>query len=520
MKSTVFSFGILALVTVAASAVSVAQAVTGDLIPKPGKMVLRDGAYLLKAKEVTGECLKVGRDAAMPKEGYRLTVTENGISAASADDAGAFYALQTLLQLAVPAGKGVFSVPCVEITDSPQYGWRGVMLDDARHFLGKETVKKTLDLMGQYKLNVFHWHLVDDQGWRLEIKSHPELVEYGAARPESVGFAERPVFVKGEGVRYKLNGEKYGPFFYTQDDVREIIAYAAERHITVVPEIEIPGHVRALLAARPDLGCRGNELERVPRIGWGIEKDVLCAGNDDTIKFMEDIFDEVCALFPSEIIHIGGDECPKDRWEVCPKCQARKKSLGVADERGLQAWMTTHFAEYLGKKGKRAVGWDEVLFGDVPKNVIGMSWRMPKKTGKARKEFVSAAQAVERGFDIVMTPNGFCYYSYRQAIPEDPYPYYQVGDPLPLDKAYSFDPMADLPGSARAHVLGGQAGIWTESIWNRYDLEWKMWPRTFAMAEILWSAPPSPRDYLDFRRRATVHRRRLIAQNVNCAPVP
>ena len=510
MKSTVSSFGILYLVTVAVFAVSVTEAAMVDLLPKPGKVVSRDGAYLLKAKEVNAECLSVGRDATLPKEGYRLTVTDN---------AGAFYALQTLRQLAVPAGKGVFAVPYVEITDGPQYAWRGVMLDDARHFLGKETVKKTLDLMGQYKLNVFHWHLVDDQGWRLEIKSHPELVEYGAVRPESVGFAENPVFVRGEGMRYRLNGEKYGPFFYTQDDVREIIAYAAERHITVVPEIEIPGHVRALLAARPDLGCRGNELERIPRVVWGIEKDVLCAGNDDTIKFMEEILDEVCALFPSQIIHIGGDECPKDRWKACPKCQMRKKSLGIADERGLQAWMTTHFAKYLGKKGKRAVGWDEVLYGDVPKNVIGMSWRMPDTTGKVRKEFVSAAQAVGKGFDVVMTPNGFCYYSYRQSIPDDPYPYYSVGAPIPLDKAYSFDPMADLPDSARVHVLGGQAGLWTESIWNRYDLEWKMWPRTFAMAEILWSAPPMPRDYLDFRRRAITHRRRLIAQNVNCSPI-
>lgn len=519
MKSGKMSFFRMLGVKIAIFMALGAEATISNLIPMPAKVIPREGVYLLKGKDIFRECIAVDRDHSLTREGYRLAVSENGIRAVVADDAGAFYALQTLRQLAVPVKAGVFAVPCVEITDSPQYRWRGVLLDDARHFLGKETVKKTLDLMGQYKLNVFHWHLVDDQGWRLEIKKHPELVEYGSVRPASVGFGERPVRLPDGGVRYKVNGEKYGPFFYTQDDVREIVAYAAERHITVVPEIEIPGHERALLAARPDLACRGSELERVPRVFWSAEKDVLCVGNDDMIKYMEEIFDEVCDLFPSEIIHIGGDECPKDRWKACVKCQARKKALGLDDERGLQAWMTAHFAEYLGRKGRRVVGWDEVLYGNVPKSVIGMNWRVSAKVGVGG-DYVSAADAISRGFDMVMTPGRLCYYSEPQSIPDDPYPYYNVGSGTPLEKAYSFDPMENLPDAARSHVLGGQASVWTESIWNRYDLEWKMWPRTLAMAEILWSAPAVPRDYQDFRRRAIAHRQRLIKQHVNCAPVP
>ena len=504
------------------SLVVASMAVMADvpaLIPHPRSVKFGDGAFLLNAKALAADCMAVTRDPSLPKEGYSLSVRTDGIRAAAADDAGAFYALQTLRQLALPAGKGAFAVPCVEIQDHPQYRWRGVMLDDSRHFLGKETVKKVLDLMGQYKLNVLHWHLVDDQGWRLEIKKHPELVEYGAVRPASVGFGERPSWPKGGGIHYEVNTERYGPYFYTQEDVREVLAYAAARHITVVPEIELPGHERALLAARPDLGCRGSELARVPRVFWSIESDVLCAGNDDVLRYLEDIFDEVCELFPSEIIHIGGDECPKTRWKECPKCQARKKALGLSDERDLQSWMTAHFADYLAKKGRRIIGWDEVLHGDVPKSVIGMSWRMSAKGG-AGGDYVSAADAIARGFDMVMTPSRLCYYSAPQALPDDPYPYYSAGSGISLARAYTFDPMANLPESARGHVLGGQTSVWTESIWTRFDLEWKMWPRTFAMAEILWSDPPAPRNFEAFRLRAAAHRRRLVAQHVNCAPVP
>ena len=465
--------------------------------------------------ETGGTCpagaeVRVEKVAGMPAEGYELFVTTNGVTIRHSDAAGLFYAKTTLDQLLNQ------TIPCVEIKDSPAYRWRGVMVDEARHFLGKETVKKVLDLMGQYKLNVLHWHLVDDQGWRIEIKRHPELVEYGAVRPASVAYGPRPMARGKGGIRWEYSDERYGPYFYTQDDIREIIAYAAARHITVVPEIEIPGHVRALLAARPDLGCRGEALERRPRIAWGVESDVLCAGNDAAVRYMEEIFDEVCALFPSEYIHIGGDECPTVRWKKCPKCQARKAALGLGDERGLQAWMTAHFAEYLAKKGKRPVGWDEALCGDVPRNMVGMKWRM---SGKG-DGYVSTETAIARGFDMILTPSGMCYYSRPQGIPDDPFPYYSPNSNLTLEKAYSFDPMAGLPQNARSNVLGGQASMWTEFIWNRFDLEYKMWPRTLAMAEALWTAPPTPRDYKYFRRRALAHRKRLIVQHVNCAPIP
>ena len=285
-----------------------------NLIPMPRKAVFGEDVYLLYADEVTAECLTMERDSSIPKEGYRLSVDGKGIRVCVADDAGVFYMLQTLRQLAVSTGKGSFTVPYVEIIDSPQYRWRGVMVDEARHFLGKETIKKLLDLMGQYKLNVFHWHLVDDQGWRIEIKRHPELVKYGATRPASVAYGSRPSWTKG-GVRWKTDAVRYGPYFYTQNDIREVVAYAAERHITVVPEIEVPEHVRALLAACPGFGCRGRMLRRVPRVVWGVESDVLCAGNDEAVRYMEDVFDELCSLFPSEYFHIGGDECPRKRWK-------------------------------------------------------------------------------------------------------------------------------------------------------------------------------------------------------------
>ena len=236
------------------------------------------------------------------------------------------------------------------------------------------------------------------------------------------------------------------------------------------------------------------------------------------IRYMEEIFDEVCALFPSEYIHIGGDECPRGRWKACPKCQARKAALGLVDERDLQAWMTAHFAEYLAKKGKRPVGWDEALCGDVPRNMVGMKWRMSDNGDK--DGYVSTEAAIARGFDMILTPSGMCYYSLPQGIPDDPFPYYSPNTHLTLGQSYSFDPMAGLPQSARSHVLGGQASVWTEFVWNRFDPEYKMWPRTLAMAEALWSAPQVPRDYQDFRRRALVHRKRLIAQHVNCAPIP
>ena len=458
-------------------------------------------------------------DASLPPEGYRLKVAPTGVEIAAVDEAGAFYARQTLEQLAETVSTNAIALPCCEIRDWPKYRWRGMLIDEARHFLGKGVVKRVLDLMGFHKMNVLHWHLVDDQGWRLEIRRHPELVEYGAVRPRSVKMGANAKWLPPDKkLSYEHDTERCGPFFYTQDDVREILAYAKDRHITVVPEIELPGHVRALLAAHPELSCKG-DLPRIPRIDWSTEEDVLCVGNDAALKLLEDVFDEVCGLFPdTPYIHIGGDECPRIRWKECPKCQARIRTEGLKDESGLQSWITAHFVRYLERKGRRAVGWDEILSGDVPRSAIGMTWRMSQKGG-AGTSYTSAAEASARGHDMVMTPKDFCYLDYSQFASGDPYVYHVPWRlPLTLEKAYSFDPVAGIPESCRPHILGGQASAWGESIWSVFDLEWKTWPRACAIAEALWTAP-SGRDFPAFRQRLLRHRERLVRRHVNVAPI-
>ena len=471
-----------------------------SLVPMPQKVVETGGLCSLK----TVTC---SRDASLKPEGYRLTVTPKGVTIMSADDAGEFHARQTLRQLADEKGRYV----CCEIEDAPRYGWRGLMLDEGRHFFGKDVVKGMLDRMAAHKFNVFHWHLVDDQGWRLEIKRHPELVEWGAKRPCSVKYGTHPSWPNGK-LHFETNTEPYGPYFYTQEDVKEILAYAKERHITVVPEIELPGHVRAMLAAHPEFSCKGESLPRVPRTWWAIEDDVLCAGNDGGIKLLEEIFDEVCELFPeAPVIHIGGDECHKDRWKECPKCQARIKKLGLKDESALQAWLTTHFARYLEAKGRRVLGWDEILNGDVPTSAIGMSWR----TARHGRDVMTAAEAARRGHDVVCTPNTFCYIDYAQGLPSDPYTY--IGGNLPLKRCYWFDPAAGVAEADRKHILGGQGNCWSEYTLNRFDLDWKTWPRACALAEVLWTGPEK-RDWKGFLSRMKIHRERLISQGVNCAP--
>ena len=471
------------------------------LVPRPQEV-----------RETGGKCpagapVAAVRDATLPAEGYRLSVKPGGVSIASADDAGEFYARETLKQLADAKG----AMPCCEISDAPRYPWRGLMIDDSRNFFGKATVKRYLDLMAQHKMNVFHWHLVDDQGWRLELKRHPELVEWGAKRPCSVLFGTKPSWPGGK-IHFELDDQQYGPFFYTPDDVREILAYAKARHIRVVPEIEMPGHVRAMLAAHPELSCVGPSLPRVPRVYWSIEDDVLCAGNEDGAKLMEDILDEVCELFPdSKVIHIGGDECPKTRWKECAKCQAKMKELGLKDERDLQARLTTRIARFLEAKGRRALGWDEILNGDVPTSAIGMSWR----TARHGRDVMTAAEAARRGHDVVCTPNSYCYVDYAQGLDDDPYVY--IGGNLPLKRCYWFDPAAGVAEADRKHILGGQGNCWSEYTTTRFDLDWKTWPRACALAEVLWTGPEK-RDWRGFVARIAVHRRRLIANGVNAAP--
>ena len=469
------------------------------LVPQPAKLVETGGVS-------TNGSIRYVTDASIPSEGYRLKVAPDGITVTSSTDAGKYYAGVTLGQ--IKQGNGW---PCVEIEDAPAYSWRGILMDECRHFFGKETVKRQLDLMAQHKLNRFHWHLTEDQGWRLEIPGYPELVKYGAVRPQSVRHGVKATTVEPE----KLNGVKYGPYYYTAADIREIVAYAAERHITIVPEIELPGHVFAALAAYPELACRPENLSaRHPRVVWGIEKDVLCIGNDKAIKFMEDVLDYVCRLFPGDVVHIGGDECPQVRWKDCPKCQARIKAEGLKDEHDLQPWITRHFVRFLEARGKRALGWDEYLLGDVPKSAIGMSWR--ERRSGAGHEHISGARAAAAGHDVVMTPCSYCYLDYGQGLKDDPFLY--IGGRVTLERCYSFNPCANVPAESRAHILGGQGNCWTEYTWNEYDFEWKTWPRLCALAEVFWLGDAKP-GFADFKTRISAHRARLVAQGVNCAPV-
>ena len=481
------------------------------IMPAPRKLVEKEGVFTCK-----GAAAKVAvfeTDSSIPTEGYRISVTASGIKITSSDAAGRFYALETLKQLESQA-KGGTKVPCVEIEDSPRYQWRGFHLDECRHFFGKEVVKEIFDLMARYKLNRFHWHLTEDQGWRIDVPGYPDLVKYGAVRPASVKHGKKAV--KGNKADAdKLNGVKYGPYFYTEADLREIVAYAKERHIQIVPEIELPGHVYAALAAYPQYACYPENLAaRIPRLVWGIEKDVLCLGNDEAIKFMENILDYVCKIFPGDVIHIGGDECPQVRCQTCPKCQARIKAEGLKDHHDLQPWITRHFVKFLEARGKRALGWDEYLLGDIPKSAIGMSWR--ESRSGAGHALVSGAAAAKRGHDVVMTPCSYCYLDYGQGLKDDPFFY--IGGKVTLERCYSFNPCAGVPDDAKAHILGGQGNNWTEYTWNEYDLAWKAWPRMLALSEVFWLGEAKP-GFADFLKRAEVHRSWLIRHGVNCAPL-
>lgn len=440
-------------------------------------------------------------DAKIKAEGYTLRADHHGVVIAAGDAAGYFYGAQTLRQLLPNAAFGgaratnqVWEIPGVEIEDAPRFAWRGLMLDECRHFFGKAFVLQLLDEMALHKLNTFHWHLADDQGWRIAIDAYPKLAEISSRRPSSVMPGDRKV----------QDGKPYGPYFYTKAEIREIVAYAKARHIRVVPEIEMPGHARAALAAYPELSCRGVPLE--PRVMWGVEEEVYCAGNDATLRFLEGVLDEVCELFDSPFIHVGGDECPKTRWKECPKCQARMKQHGLKDEHELQSWFVQHFDQYLAKKGRRLIGWDEILEGGLAPGAAVMSWRGMK----------GGQTAVAQGHDVVMTPSDFCYFDYRQFSGNDGYEY--IGGLLPLKKVYAFDPCDGIPAYREKHVLGGQANVWSEYVWGQKDAEWKLFPRLCALSEAVWS-PLGKRDYADFCKRMERHSDRLARLGINAAPM-
>lgn len=471
-------------------------------LPRNGTMICRDGKW--------EELIRYEKDAGLPQEGYRMNVCEDCAVITSSTNEGAFRAKTTLRQL----GHSVLGTqvwPCCEIEDTPVYRWRGYMLDEGRHFFGMETVKRTLDLMAEYKLNVFHWHLTEDQGWRLAIDKYPKLAEVASIRPGSVPYVH-----EGDS-----NNFPYGPFFYTHEQIRDIVNYAKERFITIIPEIEIPGHSRSVVAAYPELACDPDSMKKAtPWWKYGICEDVVCAGNEQVTKFYEDVLDEICELFPGEVVHLGGDECPRKHWETCPKCQARVKREGLKNAAELQSSITRHFCEYLAKKGKRMMVWDEALVGgygeaantNFPKTAIAQSWRGVDP----------AKVAAENGYDTVVSPWTECYLSVPQGCRDDPFKYSQwLGSTtLPLKRVFNWDPSAEIPAEDKKHILGSEACLWTEWIHNECDLGYKSWPRAFAFAEALWSADPN-RDFTEFLKRAILHRAKLLSPvwRINCAPL-
>jgi hexosaminidase len=422
-------------------------------------------------------------------EGYTLTVTKNSVEITATAPAGIFYGVQSFYQLlpveveksAIVSGI-VWSAPCVKIVDRPRFPWRGMHLDVGRHFFSKDSVERYIDLMAMYKMNMFHWHLTEDQGWRIEIKKYPRLTSVGAWRQETMGDCT-----------------PHGGF-YTQDDIREVVEYAKERFITIVPEIEMPGHCLAALAAYPELSCSGGPF----RVGteWGVVYDVYCAGKEKTFQFLQDVIEEVASLFPGPFFHIGGDEVPKLRWSNCRWCQERIKTEGLKDESELQSYFIKRIEKMLNARGKRLVGWDEILEGGLAPNATVMSWR----------GIQGGIDAAKSGHDVVMTPTSYCYFDYYQGLEGEPT---AIGGYLPIDTVYAYDPVPPALSAAEAkHVLGAQGNVWTEWIPNFRQVEYMALPRLCAISEVAWS-DKSRRDFRDFQRRLEEHYNRLALRDVN-----
>lgn len=415
-------------------------------------------------------------------EAYQLKVTQDNVTITGTSEAGTFYGIQTLRKSLPITNKGDISLPAAEINDYPRFSYRGVHLDVSRHFFPADSVKHFIDMMALHNINRLHWHLTDDQGWRIEIKKRPELTTIGSKRSETVIGHNSGEY---DGIPYSG--------FYTQDEAREIVKYAKERHITVIPEIDLPGHMQAALAAYPELGCTGG-LYEVWKM-WGVSEDVLCAGNDKTLTFIEDVLNEIVDIFPSEYIHVGGDECPKVRWEKCPKCQARIKAEGIkgdkkhSAEEYLQSYVISRMEKFVESKGRHIIGWDEILEGGLAPNATVMSWR----------GMDGGIEAAKQKHNVVMTPNTYVYLDYYQSADTDLEPE-AIGGYLPLEKVYSFEPTAGISPEDQKYVIGAQANLWTEYIPTFSQVEYMIMPRIDAVADIQWS-DPSKKDYQTFLPR-------------------
>ena len=431
------------------------------------------------ADEMPASGIRFVTDESLPAEGYELNVDGEGIEVRASQFPGFLYALQSLGQLlpaavygTEPAPDAAWEVPCVKIADAPRFAYRGMHLDVARHFFSVDEVKRYIDVMAIHKLNTLHWHLTDDQGWRIEIKRYPELTAVGSIRKATV--------VRKEWGTY--DDTPYGGF-YTQDEIRDVVKYAADRGVTVIPEIDLPGHMLAALTAYPELGCTGGPYEVWGR--WGVADDVLCPGREKTFEFLEGVLTEVMELFPSEYIHIGGDECPKVRWEKCPRCQAKIRQLGLKDdgehtaEHYLQSYVTDRIGKFLAQHGRRIIGWDEILEGRAPSDAVVMSWRGSE----------GGIAAAKLGHDVIMTPNSHFYFDYYQSLDTDAEPF-GIGGYIPMEQVYSYDPaFPELTPEQQKHILGVQANLWTEYVLSDEHLEYMLLPRLAALSEVQWCLP-------------------------------
>lgn len=512
----IFCFGLISAALFTASCGKTVPAEQSiDIVPLPASVTAADGKFMLKAatpvvqtfgdermayavnfwsgvtEELFGRAaetvyaeapqksaINIMQDESLAEEQYRLKVGASGIEIAAKGPEGVFYAFQTLRQMlpaAAFAGDGTrIEIPACEINDKPYFAYRGFMFDMGRHIFSVDEVKDMLDILAMHKINKFHWHLTEDQGWRIEIKKYPRLTEVGSIRKSSP-----------TGRNQGQDGKPYGGFF-TQDEVRDIVQYAAERFITVIPEIEIPGHSVAALAAYPALGCTGEQYEVAT--WWGVDERVICPGKEGSFTFLEDVLTEVMDLFPSEYIHIGGDECPKTMWKKCPDCQKRIRKEGLKNEAELQAYVTKRVEKFLNDHGRKIIGWDEILEGGVTQSATVMAWRGPSY----------GIQAAKLGNHVIMSPNSNCYLDYYQTRDVENEPL-AIGGYIPLETTYALDPYNQLNDEERKFILGVQGNLWTEYIDNYEYAQYMALPRLSAIAEVGWSY--DRKDYDSFLKR-------------------
>jgi hexosaminidase len=545
MRVTTVSLLVPIIVSLANPLQAQPDTATVSIIPRPARLTTRPGSFTLTPRTAiwatsgtatlgrqlarylepatgfdlpvrtagtpTGNRIVLRLDPALARlgdEGYVLDVAPGVVSIRASKPAGVFYGIQSLRQILpveifreAPVTSVAWRAPALNIEDSPRFQWRGMHLDVGRHFMPKEFVKKFIDLLALHKMNSFHWHLTEDQGWRIEIRKYPRLTEVGAWRKQSiVGLNER------DSTKRVFDGQRHGGF-YTQDDVREIVAYAASRFINIVPEIEMPGHSQASIAAYPELGNTGRQLE--VREYWGVSENILNP-EDRTVTFMQDVLAEVLTLFPGKFIHVGGDEAVKTEWKASPRAQERIRELRLKDENELQSWFIRKMDAYLTQHGRRLVGWDEILEGGLAPNAMVMSWR----------GIEGGLAAAREGHDVVMAPNQNVYFDMYQSLDKAGEPL-AIGGFTPLDSVYAYEPVpAELEPQFVKHVLGAQGQLWTEYMKEPKQVEYMAFPRVSALAEVVWT-PKDRRDFADFSARLATHLERLGILDVNYrAPGP